>query len=188
MYQTLKNTFDEILKISDEDWLLFESILKPIYLKKGDFLLKEGQVCKGIYFVSVGALRTYHLHDGKEINTCFNFEYDLLREIESMTNNTPSTKNIQALEDCLVFFINREKLIDLYKKSDFYQTLGRMILEQLAISEQKYSFLLSSYSPKERYLQILENQPELIQRVSLQHLASYLGISRESLSRIRKRI
>ena len=189
MYLPLKNTFDKILKITDEDWDIFESILETKKLKKKEYLLKQGQICRGIYFLSKGIIRTFHTNDdGKEINTAFYFQNDFLREIESMTNNIPSQKNIQAVENSTVFYIDKAKLTTLYEKSEFYQKLGRMILEKLTISEQKYSSFLTTYSPKKRYLYILENRPELIERIPLQYLASYLGISRESLSRIRKRI
>lgn len=188
MYSSLKKAFNEILEISEEDWSLFESIIETVQLKKKEYLLREGQNSRGIYFLSEGALRTFHIRDGREINTSFNFEKDFLSELESITNNLPSKSSIQAIEDSTVFYIDKQKLLELYEKSDFYQKLGRMILEQLTISQQKYSSLLISYSPKERYLQILENYPNIINRVPLQYLASYLGISRESLSRIRKRV
>ena len=188
MYQSLRNAFDQILSVTDEDWVPFEAVVERVKLKKKEYLLREGQICRGIYFLSEGAVRTYHLSEGREINTSFNFQNDFLREIESMTHGTPSRKNIQAMEDSVVFYIPKAKLTGLYETSDFYQKLGRMILERLAITEQQYSSLLTTYSPQERYLYILEKQPELVERVPLQHLASYLGISRESLSRIRKRV
>lgn len=189
MYLPLKNTFDRILKITDEDWKTFESILETKKLKKKEYLLRQGQICRGIFFLYKGCLRTFYINkNGKEISTSFYFENDFLREIESMANNKPSQKNIQALEESTVFYIDKAKLTDLYETSNFYQKLGRMILEKLTISEQKYASLLTAHSPKERYLYVLENHPRLIERIPLQYLASYLGISRESLSRIRKRI
>lgn len=189
MYLPLKESLEKITKIADKDWEIFKSILETKKLNKKDFLLKQGKVCEGIYFLSEGLLRTFYLNkDGKEINTAFYFKNNFLREIESLTYNTPTQKNIEALEDCTVFYIDKTKLINLYEESDFFQKLGRMILERLTISEQKYSSLLTAYAPKERYLYILEHNPEFIERVPLQYLASYLGISRESLSRIRKRI
>lgn len=189
MYQSLKNTFEKILKISNEDWRAFELILETKELKKKEYLLKQGQICQGIYFLSKGLIRTFYINDnGKEINTSFYLQNDFLREIESMTNNIPSTKNIQAIEDSTVFYIDKIKLTNLYEKSGFYQKMGRMILEKLTIIEQKYSSLLIGHPPKDRYLHVLENNPELVKRIPLQYLATYLGISRESLSRIRKRI
>ncbi|WP_339699145.1 Crp/Fnr family transcriptional regulator [uncultured Roseivirga sp.] len=188
MHQALRAKLEETLKISDEDWKTFESILYTLEVKKADYILKAGQICNGIYFLREGAVRTFYLKDGQEINTSFNFENDFLREIESLANNQPSEKYIQAIENSKLFYIEKSKLTGLYQQSIFFQELGRRILEQLAITEQKYSALLAANSPKERYLHILENKPELVHRIPLQHLASYLGISRESLSRIRKRV
>lgn len=189
MYSALRNKFDDILNVTDENWKIFESILQTKKLKKKEYLLKEGQICQSIYFLSEGCLRTFYLDDtGKDISTSFYFQDDFLREIESMTDNKPSKKNIQALEDSIIFYIDKSSLINLYDRSVFYQKLGRMILEKLTISEQKYSSLLIARSPKDRYLYIIEKHPEFIERIPLQYLASYLGISRESLSRIRKRI
>lgn len=188
MCQSIKKAFNNILRIPDHEWLIFESILKPVEFKKNDYVLKQGHICKGIYYLEKGVVRTYFLKEGKEFNKAFNFDNEFLREIESLSNNTPSVNYIQALEDSRLIFIDKHKLTDLYQSSSFFQTLGRKILEQLAITEQKYASLLAAHSPKDRYLQILKEKPEMITRVPLQHLASYMGISRESLSRIRKRI
>ena len=188
MSLALRKKLEEILKIPDKDWIIFEAILKPLEFKKNEYLLQQGQVCKGIYFVQEGAVRTFYVKEGSEINVSFNFENDFLREIESLANNQPSLKYIQAIESSKLFFIEKRKLIDLYNDSAFFQELGRKILEQLTITEQKYASFLASNSPKERYLYILKHHPALVRRVPLQYLASYLGISRESLSRIRKRI
>ena len=75
MYLSLKNAFDKILKITDEDWRIFESILEAKKLKKKEYLLKQGKICSGIYFLSEGTIRTFHINnDGKEINTAFYFQ------------------------------------------------------------------------------------------------------------------
>lgn len=188
MYSGLKEIFNDITSIPDKDWNTFETTLKPLHFDKDDFLLKEGQICRGIYFISKGAVRTYHLNDGKEINTSFNFENEFVRELESLSSGKPSKSNIQAMEYTEVMFIDKVKLTLLYDESPAFQTLGRKILEQISITEQKYASLLATYSPQERYSYILQNHPELIQRIPLQYLASYLGIARETLSRIRKRL
>lgn len=188
MYQALKNTLNNILEISDKDWESFKAILVPLEVEKNGFILKKGQICKGIYFLEEGVVRTFYPKEGKEISLSFNFENDFLREIESLTNNEASKKYIQAIEKSRLILLAKDKLISLYQHSPVFQELGRKILEQSTITEQKYSMLLAALPPKERYEHILEKYPELIQRVPLQHLASYLGISRESLSRIRKRI
>lgn len=95
---------------------------------------------------------------------------------------------MRALEDSRLIFIEKTRLTELYQSFSVFPELGRRILEQLTITEQQYASLLAAHSPQERYLRILQDKPEMIQRVPLQQLASYLGISRESLSRIRKRV
>ena len=188
MYEDLRLVFDQIIKVPQKEWQIFEGIVTNIEVEKSEFLLREGQFCKGIYFLSRGALRTFHTFDSREVNTSFHFEREFLREIESLTFDTPSKKNIQAIESSSVLLIEKPKLTKLYKESEYFLRLGNLILERLTINEQNYSSLLATYSPRERYSQLINNQPEILQRVPLQHIASYLGISRESLSRIRKRL
>lgn len=184
----LKAALFKVGELPDEDWKTFQSILEPGEVGKNELLLVEGQVCRGIHFIAKGSVRTYRLVDGKEVNTAFNFEEDFVCELQSLSGGTPSGKYIQTLEDCETVFIPKAQLISLYQTSPSFQELGRKILEQVAITEQKYSSLFTLYSPEERYTYILENHPQLIQRVPLQYLATYLGVARETLSRIRKRI
>lgn len=188
MYQALRRSLDELLRVSDDDWMTFSSILLPVSVGKNEFILREGQICQGVYFLEEGIIRTFLLKEEKEINKAFYFPKEFLREIESYSTNEPSSNFIQAIENSKLVFIQKDKLVKLYNQSIFFQELGRKILEQIAITEQNYTTLLTSYLPKERYLHILNTRPELISRVPLQFLASYLGISRESLSRIRKRV
>lgn len=189
MTQSLISTIEKMMQVPNWEWDMFESILETKELEKRDYLLREGQVCQQVYFLCDGILRAFQTsEDGREINTAFYFKNEFLREIESMTKNIPTSKNIQAIKACTVICIDKSKLTDLYAQSDFYQQVGRAILESLTIAEQRYSSFLTTYSPKERYLYLLKERPELIEQVPLQYLASYIGISRESLSRIRKRI
>ncbi|PCJ67273.1 MAG: hypothetical protein COA58_02855 [Bacteroidetes bacterium] len=188
MNAALRNTLNEFEKIPDDDWEFFQSILTTSTIKKGDFLLREGQICKGVYFVILGSARAYLSIDGREVNTSFYFEESFISDFESLTNDLPSKKSIQVMENTNVIFIPKIKLLALYEESTSFQTLGRKILEQVVILEQQYSSLFTIFLPKERYEHVLENHPNLIQRVPLQFLASYLGVARETLSRIRKRV
>lgn len=151
-------------------------------------MLSEGQVCKGIHLVREGAFRTFHLKNGNEIHTAFYFENDFVQDIASLTHGTPSQVNIVALEDAQTFFMPKDKMLALYERAPSFQRLGREVLAQMAISEKKYATLFTDFLPKERYEHVVAHYPELIQRVPLQYLASFLGIARETLSRIRTRI
>lgn len=188
MATSLRDHFNQLTPLTDEEWEAFAEITTSQVFQKNELLLAAGQVCRGIFYLCTGGVRTYYLKDGKEINTAFNFNGEFVREIQSLSSGIPSHMYIQALEDTEIVYISRARLIGLYDSLPVFQTIGRLILEQMAVSEQHYASLLSQYSPSERYQFIIENQPELLQRVPLQYLASYLGIARETLSRIRSRM
>lgn len=187
MKNTLREIFEEHHFVSDEEWMKFENILDFRVFKKKEFLLKVGEYCKGIFFVVEGTIRSFHLNaNGNEVCSSFYFENDFIREFESLVNEEPSQTNIQAIEDCSVYYIGKSQLQALYEESAIFLRIGRVILEKLTIQERKHSMILTSFSPKDRYLTLINNNPILIKKVPLQYLASYLGITRESLSRIRK--
>ena len=185
------------------DSLLYQNILKlaPISevalnelfhiatyrkLAKGEVLLNDGQVCKSIFFIETGYLRTFMRNDGKEINTDFAFENSFTTNIKSLRSETASTVTIQAAEPTTVYEFDKNELLQLYNKSPELESFGRKLLEHLLIQQEEHSNLFKIYSPKERYQYVQANYPELLQRVSLTQLASFLGTARETLSRIRK--
>jgi CRP/FNR family transcriptional regulator len=150
--------------------------------------LKENQIVNEIAFIEKGVLRLYYLSDGKEINNHFFLENDYAVSYLDFLKNRPSRYYIQALDDCELLTFNAESLQIAYDSSKNWERFGRIIAESVyAIATNRFeSFLF--LSAKERYLQMLNDYPKFIQRIPLYHLASYLGIERESLSRIRKEI
>lgn len=177
-----------ITDFSEEECELFVPYIKHKTLKKGDFILKEGQKVNEIAFVEKGVLRLYHLADHKEINNHFFLENDYAVSYLDFLKGTPSRYNILALESCELLTFNAQALEQAYAQSKNWERFGRIIAESAyATATNRFeSFLF--LSAKERYLQMLKNYPNYIHRIPLYHLASYLGIERESLSRIRKEI
>lgn len=157
-------------------------------LKKGEVILKEGRICKQVIFVKNGFLRTYIMKDGLEMNTEFTFEGSFTTNLKSLRTSTPSETTIQAAEPAIVYVFDKDELLSLYNLSSQIESFGRKLLEQIIIIKEEYSnlFKYSSATQKYRYLQ--EHQPEMLQRISLSQLSSYLGVSRETLSRIRQKI
>lgn len=184
----LKEELNKHYLMSDGEWQAFLEIISAVSFEKSDVLLSQGRVNKGIYYVVEGAFRTYHLKDGNEISTAFYFEKDFIHDIESLSTGLPSKSNIVAIEKSEAIYIPKSEMIGLYDKVPTFHKIGKKILELMVITEKKYSSLFTDYLPKERYEYILTNHPELVKRVSSQHLASFLGVARETLSRIRKRI
>ncbi len=158
------------------------------YYPKGSFLLREGQVSNLNYFVLKGCVRQYYLVDGVEKTTHFFTEGQPVTPDESTNQNQPSPFYLCCLEDAVLGVSTPEDEQRLYQKFPRLESVCRLsVEEELGKSKsQLASFIL--LSPEQRYLQLLQNQPDLIARVPNVHLASFLGIAPESLSRIKKRI
>lgn len=175
-----KNQIRKITDFSDEECALFTPYLYRKQLNKGDFFLQPGQHINEIAFVEKGVLRFYYLQDGKEINNHFFLENDYAVSYLDFLKSTPSRYYIQALEKCELITFNAQALQIAYDQSKNWERFGRIIAESVyTIANSRFeSFLF--LSAKERYLQMLQEYPRFIQRIPLYHLASYLGIERES--------
>ena len=179
----------KITDFSEDECSMFIPYLNKKVLKKGQYFLKANQPVNEIAFIEKGVLRLYYLsYEGKEVNIHFFLENDYAVSYLDFLKNRPSRYYIQALEDSELLTFNAESLKIAYDKSKNWERFGRTIAESAyAIATNRFeSFLF--LSAKERYLQMLNDYPEFIHRIPLYHLASYLGIERESLSRIRKEI
>lgn len=182
----LVEKINEISGMSEESMRLLYAHTHTQQLLRGQMLLKEGQVCRNIYFIETGQLRTYYVKNGKEINLNFSFENNFVTNLKSFLSGTPSDYYIKASEPTLVWKFTNEQLLLLYQQSCELESFGRKLMERLLIKQEDHSNLFKLYSPTERYHYVAKYYPNLLQRVSLSQLASYLGISRETISRIRK--
>jgi len=168
-----------------------EEIVKTIKVKafkKGAFLLKEGQVAKLCYFVLKGCVRQYFLVDGEERTTNFYTEGQPVTPYGGTFRQEASKYYLSCLEDTIVTVGSPEQGALFFAKFPRLEPVSRLAIEEeLGKSQDQLStFILSS--PEERYRQLLATRPDLLERVPQYHLASYLGVKPESLSRIRKRI
>ncbi|SHH65077.1 cAMP-binding domain of CRP or a regulatory subunit of cAMP-dependent protein kinases [Chryseobacterium oranimense] len=163
-------------------------LFKEKSVKKGDFFLAEGQVCKQVGFIVRGLMRYYINHDGEDKTYAFAQENNFICNNESFIPQTPSTKIIQALEDCEILQISYDDLQIFYKSIRQGERFGRLVIEQVFI--QTLQDLSSFYTdtPEYRYEKFIKKHPDLQQRISQYHIASYVGVKPQSLSRIRKRI
>ena len=155
--------------------------------KKGTILLKEGQKSKDSYFVLKGCIRTYYVLDSEEKTTAFHTEMAALTP-PCVTSKTPSEYYISCVEDSILTISNSDVELEVYSKFPKLETLCRMISEEL-LAKQRIDFdTFKNSSPKQRYLNLLQERPDLVQRVPQHQLASFLGITPQSLSRLRARI
>lgn len=186
--ERFKKALNEYHPVNDEDINAFLQEFELVNYRKGEVLLKEGEVCKHLYFVLNGGIRCFILDDqGREVNIHFYFEDDLASEFKSLNEQEPSGRHLVTTENTRVL---RGYKPDYYPhiavNIDLVQAAMKFFQQSL-FAEEDHAEMLRKLSADDRYQYLLENYPHYLQKVSLTHLASWLGISRESLSRIRSR-
>lgn len=183
----LLNFFDKYVILTDEEK---EAIIDLAFFKsfkKGTILLKEGQLSKNGYFVVKGCIRCYYIIDGEEKTTAFYTETEILNP-PSAVNFTPSEYYISCLEDSILIVDSAENDAEIFKKYPKLETICRLLSEESHAKNLNEFNHFKISSPEQRYLNFLETRPDLAQRVPQYHLASYLGITPQSLSRMRNRL
>ncbi|WP_019987206.1 Crp/Fnr family transcriptional regulator [Rudanella lutea] len=156
-------------------------------VKKGTTLLQEGQKSKDSYFVLKGCIRTYYLIDGEEKTTAFYTEMEVLTP-PCVISKTPSDYYVSCVEDTILTVSNSDIEAETNRKFPKFDTMCRVLSEEL-LAKQRIDFdAFKTSSPEQRYLNLIQKRPDLIQRVPQHQLASYLGIKPQSLSRLRARI
>jgi CRP-like cAMP-binding protein len=165
-----------------------QEYLKQIACAKGHYLIKEGKVSKHLYFLQHGALRGYYNLEGKEVTYWFGFENDFVTSFHSFITQQPAVENIQLLEGSILWEISKENLTLLMNKYTDIERLVRIAYERYYIRLEDRFVNAQFKSAKERYQNLLKLAPHIIERVPLGYIASYLGISGETLSRIRSRV
>lgn len=179
-------SFNLFSKNEIDNLLIF---FKERKLAKNDFFVKEGGKCKEIAFIQSGIFRSYYVSEkGKDNTYCFRFPNDLLASYSSFISDQPSIENLQAIFEATLLIIKKEKIQELASKNPKWSEFLRMIAEQEYLELEKRFFQLQRDSATKRYLFLIENQPDYIQKIPLQYLASYLGVTQRHLSRIRKEI
>lgn len=156
--------------------------------KKGTVLLKEGEVSMEAYFVLEGCVRQYYLVDGEEKTNNFFTEEQWVVSITSMTQQVPSGHFMECCLDCTLVVGNREKEEYLYKRFPKLESVSRKVMEKVFAEQQEIMASYSTDTPEQRYLKLMKSRPDLFQKIPQYHIASYIGVKPESLSRIRKRI
>ena len=157
-------------------------------MPRNTHLVTEGKICRRLYFLEKGALRGYYTLEGKEITHWFAFEQDFVTSFHSFITGQSAVENIQLLEGSILWAISKESLAKLLNQHHEIERLLRIAYEKYYIRLEERFVNGQFKTATERYQSLLQQTPYIIERVSLGHIASYLGISQETLSRIRSRI
>lgn len=173
--------------LSSEAENALEECFTKITLGKNEFLLMQGNVCRHLYFLEKGALRGFYNLDGKEITHWFGFEKDFVTSFHSFITGGAAVENIQLMEGCTLWSIAKETLTELFNQHHDIERLVRIAYEKYYIRLEERFVNAQFKSATERYEELAVQSPHILERVPLGFIASYLGISQETLSRIRSR-
>lgn len=189
MTRPLIDYFNNILPLDDKEKAFVEEVFKERRVKKRQFLLQEGEICKHNTFVLEGCFKMYLVDpNGKEHNLQFAIENWWIGDIGSFHSDTPTQLNIEALENSIVLQIRKEDQLKLFVDYPKFNRIFRVFTENALISAQRRILQNISSTAEERYLDFLKRYPLFFNRISNVQIASYLGVSPEFLSTIRKKL
>ena len=188
MYSAIDHFTDQCVRLSNEERAFFHSLLLPRTVGKKTFLLRKGEVCNFEAYLVKGCIRTFYIDEnGFEINLQFAVEDWWVSDIASFTERKPSGLFIQTLEACELLVIDHDRKEQLFHTYPKFERMFRLMLQR-NLSVLQHRFLATVSQPAEqRYLEFIQRYPDIQQRVPQHMIASYLGISAEFLSKIRKR-
>lgn len=188
-YDNLRSAFESLVPLSDQEWALLGGAFTERVVESRTVITSEGEIEKEVYFISSGLARLFYKTKDNDQITAFIFCENMFAScLESFIRQQPSTQNLETLENCTLLVLTKDKLDALYEQVPKIHVIMRKVMEARFVASQQ---LLSSYilaGPKERYELFALHYPHLVQRVPQYLLASFLGITPVSLSRIRKRI
>lgn len=185
---TIDKILDTIYPLPDASKQLLKNHIDEVSLPKGDILLRADRVEKNIYFIKQGIVRAYTQTTDNEITFWFGQEGDTILSMKSYVANQKGYEDIELLEKCELYKLNIQDLRELFDKDIHIANWGRRFAEVELIKTEERLISRQFRTATERYNEFLKNNPSLMQRVQLGHIASYLGITQVSLSRIRAEI
>lgn len=186
----IRTYLEKSLTIDDSDWEFFTSRLKLRKVKKRTKLLKVGEIENHISFIDKGVVRFFIPNIDREKETTFGFCFndEFVSAYDSFLTQTPSLYELEALTDVEMWSMSYEDLQKVYKNTIIGNTLGRLSSERLYLIKSKREQSLLNDTAEERYLKLFDERPKLIKEIPLKYIASYIGVTAQALSRIRKRI
>lgn len=183
--QELFDQIKNIHRISSESEKALALICKELTFSKGKNVQEIGHTCKTLYFVKKGVVRICYFKDAIDITESFEFENAFVARAESLFTGKPSRKAIQAIEDTTLIAIDSNKLFKLFDMHSDLERLFRKIIENSYVNTVNRIESLQFNTAEERYKSLLKDNPDVLKRIPLKYVASYLGITQVSLSRIR---
>lgn len=185
---SLFNVLAAIYPVSQEAIAYTKSKIKVLQISKGSLLVKSGEHCDHLYFVNKGVLRGYVKQGSKDITTWITAENELVTSISSYYQQIPSIENIEGLEDCKLVAIHRDDMEYLYKHFPEVNIIVRIILEKYYQDAEERAYICRLTEATSKYHRFINTKSHLLNRIPLKYIASYLGMTLETLSRIRSKL
>lgn len=173
--------------VSEQDWQAISNCLLRREMKRDNLLLEEGKICKHLYFLEKGLLRFFVWKDGLDITKYFTDVPYVFTSQKSFNQQVPAQESIETLEDSIIWQMSYEHAHQLLEIKS-WSTFIRLLVQEVQTYTEEILEALQTQTAEQRYKMLLQQDPDLVQRVPLKHLASYLGIAPQSLSRIRKKM
>ncbi len=186
--QEIRKFIETIYPINDIDWNYFSDKLEKINLKKKSIILDVGYVECNLYFISKGIVRQFIPKKENDLTFGFLFENEFVTAYDSFLTQTPSKYTLEALTDVSLWRISKENLEDVFDNTLSGNIIGRKMAEQMFLIKSKRELSFLSKTAQERYIDLFKERPELLKLIPLKQIASYIGVTPQGLSRIRKRI
>ena len=184
----IRKFIDTISPMNDSDWNFFSSKLRKVKFDKNQIILKIGKTEHNLSFISKGTVRLCIPKEESDLTFGFLFENEFVTAYDSFLTQTPSEYQIETLTETILWQISNKDLQEVYKRSDNGNIIGRKMAENMFLIKSKRELSLLSKTAEERYLDLFADRPKLLQQIPLKYIASYIGVTPQALSRIRKRI
>lgn len=184
----LKEYYQQIIHLKEWEWQFIAAHFSRREFSKGEIITKQGETENYLSFIETGTVRFYIPDEEHELTFGFSFEKEFTCAYDSFLTRTPSEYELQALTHTVVWQISYENLQKVYAHTEAGNYLGRFAAEQLFLVKSRRELSLLKYSAKERYLRLFTEQPQLLKVIPLKYIASYIGITPQALSRIRRAI
>lgn len=184
----IKKYYENIIKLETSEWEFISSHFDRKIFDKNQVITRQGETEQFLSFVETGIIRFYIPDDENELTFNFSFDKEFTCAYDSFLTQTPSEYELQALTHTIVWQINYEDLQKVYAKTKAGHYLGRFAAEKLFLAKSKREIALLKYNAKQRYLRLFEEQPRILKHIPLKYIASYIGVTPQGLSRIRRQI
>jgi CRP-like cAMP-binding protein len=188
MIQNLVEHLNQYASLTEEEIEYLHQHLPVRVFPKGEYLLRQGEISNAFFYIVEGCVRMYYEVGEEERTAFFYTETQFVSSYESFTRQIPSKHNLQSIEDTTIVIISHEEAHKILEQFPKFELLSRVLQEEELIIYQNIIATFITLSPEQRYLKLLEEQPDLFRRIPQHYLATYIGVKAESLSRIRKRI